>query len=444
MNKNIKLLDVSNSIDEKNFLNFDISKVSEINSSPEFHTAIERLMDIREVLAVAQSIGKLQQIGYWPQYLEALRWIRGEIAIHNITPVQQIPDLKNIPQQILDQFGQYAQQLQVMLQNEMTYGLIEVALKVSPVLKAAPVSKQVEQAGARAEKTIEETTANKKQELSNQTAEVESRLHATVSNLRQDFSSKISNERQHAVNEIDQKLNQATRSLKAAESLNDWGQRYDQDIQELERKIYGIDTKGVFVRNYSTVARKIRNVRLYGLRRINWLKMILRVGYLIGKNAISIIEQVWSKLISIAGRRTAGFLTLGALALSMVVFPILYQTNVLRVEMFAIGDLSDWLAKIGLWLPLVIILSISYSFTTKNYRIYSNMLDQYKHRRAVARTAQGIILGASVSEEGKDLRAAMTAAAASALFEHKVTGHLSKKEVESFGLLDVIRSIGGK
>ena len=148
--------------------------------------------------------------------------------------------------------------------------------------------------------------------------------------------------------------------------------------------------------------------------------------------------------MSYAGRRIVLFFALSTLAVSMVIFPLLSKLDVAHIDTFTASDFSGWLAKVSIWIPAVVILSIGYSFTTKNYRIYSNMLDQYKHRRAVARTAQGIILGANGSEEGKELRAAMTAAAASALFEHKVTGHLSKKEVESFGLFDVIRSIGGK
>ena len=162
------------------------------------------------------------------------------------------------------------------------------------------------------------------------------------------------------------------------------------------------------------------------------------------KNIISVASHTWSKLMSYAGRRIVLFFALSTLAVSMVIFPLLSKLDVVHIDIFTARDFSGWLAKVSIWIPAVVILSIGYSFTTKNYRIYSNMLDQYKHRRAVARTAQGIILGANGSEEGKELRAAMTAAAASALFEHKVTGHLSKKEVESFGLFDVIRSIGGK
>ena len=65
------------------------------------------------------------------------------------------------------------------------------------------------------------------------------------------------------------------------------------------------------------------------------------------------------------------------------------------------------------------------------------MLDQYEHRRTVAYTAQGIIL--SLKETGDtDLRDQVTAAASVALFEHKNTGHLSKKEGESLSILDLL------
>lgn len=444
MSKNIKLLDINNVIDENSFLDYEVAKVYSLNPSPDFHAAIERLADIREVLFVAKSIDKLQQIGNWPQYMEALKWLRGEAPLYNFIPVPQISAVPTITQSLANQFNQYTQQLQTILQNEMVYGQIEVALKVAPTLRAAPVSKQVQQAGLRAEKSIEEAATVKTQQIVDQTANTENQLRNIASELQQNFNSQITNERQNATNEIRETLNQATRILRTAESLNDWGGRYDQDIQELEYKIYGIDAKGVLSRNLATIIRKIQNARHLGLRRINWLKMLVRVIYLIAKNLLKMAEQVWSNLSSIAGRRTLNFIVLSLLAASMVLLPLLSQMKIIHIDVFAINDLGSWLTKIGLWLPLVVILSIGYSFTTKNYRIYSNMLDQYKHRRAVARTAQGIILGANGTEEGKELRAAMTAAAASALFEHKITGHLSKKEVESFGVFDVIRSIGGK
>lgn len=435
---------MGNPINENTFLDFNLTKIADLNTSPDFHAAIERLSSIREVLLAAKDIDKLQNIGNWTQYMEALRWLRGEVPLHSFASVQQIADIPSIPAHLTSQFNQYTLQLLTALQGEMAYGQIEIALRIAPTLKAAPVAKQVTQAGERAEKSIEDTALAKTQQISDQTTNTENQLRTIANELQQNFNSQIANERQNATNEIRETLNQATRSLRTAESLNDWGQRYDQDIQELERKIYGIDTRSILARNFTTITQKARNARHYGLRRINWFKMAFRIIYLVVKNLVSIVEQIWSKLASIAGRRTISFLVLSILAASMVILPLLSQAGVIRIDMFDIKDLNSWLVKIGLWLPVVVILSIGYSFTTKNYRIYSNMLDQYKHRRAVARTAQGIILGANGSEEGKDLRAAMTAAAATALFEHKVTGHLSKKEVESFGLFDVIKSIGGK
>jgi hypothetical protein len=65
--------------------------------------------------------------------------------------------------------------------------------------------------------------------------------------------------------------------LRTAESLNDWGARYDADIKELEYKLLGINTKGVVARNYETIVRKVTNTRRYGLRRVNWGKMITRI-----------------------------------------------------------------------------------------------------------------------------------------------------------------------
>ncbi len=444
MTKNLNLIENQDGVNESNFLDYGILSLKKLNSSPEFHAALERLDDIRSVLQVARAINKLTNIGNRTTYMEALRWMRGEVSLNNFVFVQQITEIKTAPDQIFAQFNQYTQQLLTSLQSEAIYGQIEIALKIAPAVKAAPVTKQIASAGNEAEKAISDTAQLKSQELDQKTIDADQQLRNLTNELQQNFAAQISNERQNATNEIRETLNQATRSLRTAESLNDWGARYDADIKELEYKLLGINTKGVVARNYETIVRKVTNTRRYGLRRVNWGKMITRILYLVLKNIISVASYTWSKLMSYAGRRTVLFFALSTLAVSMVIFPLLSKLDVVHIDIFTASDFSGWLAKVSIWIPAVVILSIGYSFTTKNYRIYSNMLDQYKHRRAVARTAQGIILGANGSEEGKELRAAMTAAAASALFEHKVTGHLSKKEVESFGLFDVIRSIGGK
>ena len=163
--------------------------------------------------------------------------------------------------------------------------------------------------------------------------------------------------------------------------------------------------------------------------------------FILIKNILSAISILWSKISSLAARRTYAFFALVIVAGAMVIMPILSIFGYIQSSLFDTSDPVQWLSKLALWLPAVVIFSIGYSFTTKNYRIYANMLDQYFHRRAVAKTAQGIILGVESSEANKEFRSAMTSAAAVALFEHKVTGHLSKKEVESLGLLDVLKSV---
>lgn len=445
MTVNIKLIDKSNPIDENTFLDFSLTKIAKLNPSPDFHAAIERLVNIREVLLIARDIDKLQNIGNWTQYMEALKWLRGEVSLRSFMSVPQIADIAFTPEPVISQFNLYTQQLLLAFQGETVYGQIEIALKIAPTLKAAPVAKQVTQAGVRAEKTITDTAAIKTQQINEQTANTENQLRAIAGELQQNFSVQIANERQNATSEIHETLNQAARSLRTAESLNDWGKRYDEDIQELEIKIHGINSDGVFARNISTIINKIAVIHNYGLRNVNWRMKVLKFLCLMFKNLFSFIRLRWSKIYSISSRRTISFLSLSIIAISMVIFPLLSEANIINTDLFSFTGINGWFAKIGLWLPGIGILSVGYSFATKNYRIYNNMLDQYKHRRAVARTAQGIILGVSgTAEEDRELRSAMAAAAASALFEHKTTGHLSKKEVESFGLFDIVRSIGVK
>jgi hypothetical protein len=210
MSTNIKLLDRSEPLNENNFLDYTLAKIAEQNASPEFHAAIERLTSIREVLVTAKKIDKLQNIGNWTQYMEALRWLRGETPLHSFTPVQQIGDITSIPDAIANQFGIFTQQLLVALQGEAIYGQIEIALRIAPTLKATPIAKQVTQAGVRAEKSIEEAATAKTQQINEQTTGVENQLRTMASELQQNFGSQIANERHNASSEIRETLNQAT------------------------------------------------------------------------------------------------------------------------------------------------------------------------------------------------------------------------------------------
>jgi hypothetical protein len=430
------------SIDESNFLDFDIRKLKGASTVTSYQIAINRLAAIREVLLVARQIERLQAVGNRAYFIEALRWLKGESEISTWHHVPLTTDLSTITVGVGTAIELFTQQLQQNLQGEAIYSQIELAMATAPVVKAQPMTKLVKQAIDKAQNTFDQEAEKRKSEIQLVSADSQNQLNSAVAGVQQTLQVQIDQAKRSAYAEIDQRIQDASAQLRTAESLNDWGKHYEEDISRISKRLFGINTEGVLNRNIVTAQAGWKKFKRFAWNDRSGWEMLLKFIYLIIKNSFSLVRYILSKANSLSGRRTVSFLLLSVTAIVMVIMPLLSMFGYIHTSLFDASDPVKWLAKTSLWLPAVIVLSVGYSFTTKNYRIYSNMLDQYQHRRAVAKTAQGIILGVDSSDETKEFRAAMTAAAATALFEHKATGHLSKKEVESLGLLDVIKTVG--
>ena len=98
-------------------------------------------------------------------------------------------------------------------------------------------------------------------------------------------------------------------------------------------------------------------------------------------------------------------------------------------------------AKLSIFVGLVLVPSLGYAFANKNYRIYSNLLEQYRHRATVAQTLQGILRSISEGEDNKDIRMSLTAVAAVAMFELKNVGHLSKRDGETLPMAEILQGV---
>lgn len=428
-------------IEESNFLDYDVRKLRKAFDSTAFQTAIDRLDRIRSVLIIANKAERLQAIGNRAYYIEALRWLKGEVNIGTWHAVPQITDLQSITDDVANAFDIFTQQLQQNLQSEQVYSQIELAMLTAPEVKSQPISKRVQRAVDQAESKFGTASEIKIGEVNSLVDKANQDVQNIISSSRNTFTQDMEQAKQNAYQEINNQMRRAGSQLKAAVALDDWGKHYDADINRLEQRLHGKKFNGIILRNIQSISRKFSGLRSVGVKNIKWWKLIRRIMFILIKNILSAINILWSKISSLAARRTYAFFALVIVAGAMVIIPILSIFGYIQSSLFDTSDPVQWLSKLALWLPAVVIFSIGYSFTTKNYRIYANMLDQYFHRRAVAKTAQGIILGVESSEANKEFRSAMTSAAAVALFEHKVTGHLSKKEVESLGLLDVLKSV---
>lgn len=441
----INIFENQNPIDESNFLDFEIKKLRSANSLVDYRNAIDNLDDIHSVLSIIKNVNRIHEIAHRTYYMDALRWLKGELAINNWHYVPIAPDLTTLTSDVAASFNSYVAQLRQSLQAEPLYAQTELAMQVAPLVKIRPITKSVEITAEVAKDDILSAAAIQKGEIESTANGLQSRLQEDADQARINNENILRSVIDGSFAEIDQRAQNAISQVRQATALKEWGEVYDQYIDELTLRLNGGSLENALTRNVSVLISKFRSLYVLGLRNINWLKLPFTVIYLLGKNIISLIKIFGSKLNSISGQRTISFLLLAITALLLAGLPLVaLLTNSESLRFFKPTEPIQWLVKASIWLPIVVIFSLSYSFAAKNYRIYANMLDQYKHRKSVAKTAQGIILSIDPSSADNDLRNAMTAAAASALFEHKVTGHLSKKEVESLGLLDVIRTISSK
>jgi hypothetical protein len=423
------IFDPAKTIDDSNFLDYDIKKLSKANSSASFRDGIDTLNSIRETLLIIQKLGRISEIGNRNHYIEALRWLKGETALTNWYSVQQTPDLGVMTSDTAESFRLYCQQLKGSLETESLYGQVEIAARVAPIVKAIPITKRIEQTISNANDVINASTSERITSIQNVTNESENSIRNIIEQARLSAQSSLQDSINNAYVEIDQRVLNAMSQVKQATALTDWGTVYDQDITELTKRLYGRSFDGTFSRNISSLYLKFKGLKSVGVKNIKWTRLLVKVLTLLIKNIFSLIRIFFSIIFSISGRRVIAFLLLSAGALGLTLLPILETIGIIHTHLFNPKNPTQWLTKAAIFIPLVVVLSIAYSFATKNYRIYSNMLDQYRHRRAVAKTAQGIILSVDSSSGDTSIRDAMTAAAATALFEHKVTGHLSKKEV---------------
>jgi 3-dehydroquinate dehydratase len=435
------IFDDGRTIDESNFLEYDVSKLLSQGQDTHFENGIDNLDDIRQVLVVAKKVGRLESIGNRAYFIDTLRWLKGETMLVNWHNVPQSDISQILPQTTTEAFNLHTQQLLQNLQAEPLYTSIELALKVTPIIKNTPVTKRVEESLGSAKAILDNVTSRHVSEIESRTTRANNDIQNTFNSTQNNAIQAIESAKNNAYTEIDVRVLNAASQLKQAVALKDWGEVYDNDIAELQYKLYGENMTGLLHRNMTTLRHKLKTNRP-GYKKKDWIRLFFKGCWLLIKNGWSLIAMVASKPASLAWRRVFSFSVLAVVASVIVVVPLLALLGIVHTKLFDPADPQLWLTKFLLWLPAIAVASVSYSFVTKNYRIYCNMLDQYRHRRAVAKTAQGIILNVGSNPENEAVRNAMTAAAATSLFEHKVTGHLSKKEVESLGLFDLLRTLG--
>jgi hypothetical protein len=92
------------------------------------------------------------------------------------------------------------------------------------------------------------------------------------------------------------------------------------------------------------------------------------------------------------------------------------------------------------YLPALIIVSIGYAFSNRNYRILSNLREQYRHRGTVARTLQGIIRSIDKDDKDVDIKQKLVEIGAKAMFELKTIGHLTKRDSDNSPVNEIFQT----
>lgn len=421
-------------ITNENFLSIRIDYLKNPSRPESFNRAIDALLNAKNSLAIIQKIGRLQESGNHVYYIQALQWLKGETALGTWVSVPQININEQLTDEIAVQFEAYTTNLLSNLRAETLYSQVEVTAAVV----VSSTSQKIKDDIAKSIKEVE-AEANDVADLAiKKVQDVEPALKA---NIQAEIDSGIKN--------ISENVQTGISQLQQAQALDDWGLTYEKAIQDLEVKLFGRSSpQHLLYRNFCslfTLLKRIKiskDVKLMNLVRLPWLVLSFMV-----RNLATWLSWLRSYFVSYKTQRMVWFGLLVIFAILFVGISIAALANIKQVLGYNISGLTGSQGgvayiKLTLYLPIAVILGIAYSFSVKNFRIYSNMLDQYKHRRLVAQTSQGVILSLKGSNN-EDIRNSITAAAAQALFEHRTTGHLTKREAESMSPLDILRVLGG-
>jgi hypothetical protein len=389
--KLISINDVA-SIDESNYLKVDYRAIGKESGNAEFEAGVQSLWSTREAIAEIVDLGLLER-GAQPisnYYLEAVRWLKGQAATAswvNIPPFGQSDRAAEMSQFLSTWLPNY---LNTFFANTIAASFYIETVKARRHLTSKNVVQQIEnETEAAVEKITSdgiEVLGQLKQSADATITEVETRAEA----IRQ------------FVTEQKEELNKTV----ALQSLTTWAKFYTKRVKEYEALLNGPEplnpdkpangwlmswqNRWFWSIKYSVVAQWLRSLKA---RRIFWF--VLLVAMILVFVAIN-----------------TGFihLSLDDEIRKQVNNPILY--------------------RIGVSAPLLLIPSLGYAFSNKNYRIYANLLEQYRHREVVAETLTGIIATLGNDPSNADIRQQLTAVGAQAIFEQKNIGHLSKHENE--------------
>lgn len=417
-------------INESNFLRPNPSSL--INNVPHqsLKDALNQLAQLRKSLRVIDRMDRIGEVGYWQQYMEALKWLNGEISLGQWISVPQIDDYQSADESAANGFNNFVSYLRNELIRQPLFSQVQMYV-------AAVEDKLVED-------IVQENIHPLQSEFERELADSRSSLISSLEELQQQKEAALQGTFSTQVQDIRIEKDNAISEFTSARQLANWSDFYAERVRTYEKMLYGrvwpesaISRKWHAYRDYRSQLQKPK----FWYYRASSIMAFLPGAWRCFSRAVKILN---TKLRSYAGRRAFWFLAiiLGAFIILAVNIASVYSiTSVFGIDFTKLRpDHNDtqFFAKITVYVIFLAIPALGYSFANKNYRIYSNIIEQYRHREVVAKTIQGILVTPSDGGDA-DVRKELANVAATALFEQKTIGHLSKNEANSVSILDFVK-----
>lgn len=360
---------------------------------PDWNMIVQRIADLHYRYYRLTDFGIVTKVPNINTYfMEAANWMLGKAQTSNFVAIPANGSTGAITQDYLNQFrDSWLPSLESQFTDQNLMIIEQVYTQVSEMVANSGSIK----ADAKLTSIIKKA---------------EDRLVVMVQKAQADFEKSSKKKTEEAIDRIT-----------VTQGLEEWVEFY-----EVVEADYGVLIEGSHLIKFrSPLSRQIENKGMYSFqlpftRELRYSKSRI-VGYRMGESS----KRFWWFVV-------VAFVFIAPVLMSMINSKeLLGLRNLFYIQESLNPDYKLIALEKLRYLPLIILVSIGYAFNNKNFRILSNLREQYKHRKTVARTLQGIIR--SIDETGKDIeiKPRLVEIGAKAMFELKTIGHLSKKDSES-------------
>lgn len=336
-------------------------------------------------------------------FIEAVNWFQGKVATVNFIGIPQQGGIETITQDAINQFkDSWLPNFESNLNNDPTFVMYEQVKK--------QVTSQIENLGSiKADKQLQ-----------------------TVLNT---FEAKVDKREKSFTDFLNEKETETIEKIRRAKALETWVTYYS-----LIEKDYTILIEGSHRLKFRSVKEKHKDAPDFK----KWRLPIYMVRLVPEENCS---EKGFK--FGEARKRAIWFWVLAISVLIPACMGIFFGDKLPggAINPFYI-DVNDDNLNLGTelyqklkYLPLVLVPLFGYSFTNKNFRIFSNLREQYRHRKTVSITLEGIIAGIDKNDKNTDIRVKLVEIGAKAMFDLKTIGHLTKRDSESSPMAEIVQTI---